>query len=764
VKHVNLIAALAVAAAACSGGSQKPGAVLHGPGALAIFDGIVAHGSGTLRPYVAVANQRGDELRLIDQTDNQVVESPGLIFPLSVPGSGRPLWIASVDLGDGALVGGVRNTHDRADALVVIAAGGQQVDLIDTWSGQPTVVASVPLGDTAVVLSMAGMPVPGVAGKGRILVGLAGAKLVVIDLERDASEGALPDAIKVPMSGGVPAPSAVLSLADATVTPNFSFDVVSIAPGATPGADYVWAASPDPLPNGVLGVAKIVVPAALGGWLAKDNVTALDAKVPTEAVAAILFDTWSFPVSDAAPVDDTTTPATHGVERIIALPAAGSCGAPPKAFQCGLLALDTVTGGLVPDPLDGGVTILPISIPAPVNGLVAVGRTADKLVPIVSGAPKGHTTGLAVVTATDGGTYLVDLLRWRIASETSPVSGKGKTRVSVATTVAGTGTPPSKSALGLWPLYGADAADISAVAADLPQRVRVTPGFTPDDDWTLTWQGALPGLETRGATLDAGAQTLSVQYVTDLAATGVGVAPGDLVDIGPIAGFCTGTTKVAVSGIAGAQVTLVPIAPAAWSNLCLKNVPAGTGVVATFRASGLILVGTKSGLTKRLSRRDTPPSAPLPADLKKVPVGEEQLDGERRFYVTDSCDADCQDTWQKKAYSLAIPLPTGPALGLAVGFVDQDCVLSPPGVTTCATSTSPDPGTAIRFTTKSGLTPSRRHPIVSGTSADSDLPSGLAILDPGGSGSGVAVYVSYTAGMVMNFSTASATGSMSVIR
>lgn len=726
MKHVNLIAALAVAAAACSGGSQKPGAVLHGPGALAIFDGIVAHGSGTLRPYVAVANQRGDELRLIDQTDDQVVESPGLIFPLSVPASGRPLWIASVDLGDGAVVGGVRNTHDRADALVVIAAGGQQVDLVDTWSGQPTVVASVPLGDTAVVLSMAGMPVPGVAGKGRILVGLAGAKLAVIDLERDTTAGALPDAIKVPT-----APNAVLSLADTTVTPNIYFDVVSIAAGAAPAAGYVWAASPDLLPGGVSGVngvAKIVIPAAqadLDAWVVTANVTALDARVPTEAVAAILLDTWPFPVSDAAPVDDTTTPATHGVERIIALPAAGSCGAPPKAFQCGLLALDTVTGGLVPDPLDGGVTILPISIPAPVNGLVAVGRTADKLVPIVSGAPKGHTTGLAVVTATDGGTYLVDLLRWRIASETSPVSGKGKTRVSVATTVAGTGTPPSKSALGLWPLYGADAADISAVAADLPQRVRVTPGFTPDDDWTLTWQGALPGLETRGATLDAGAQTLSVQYVTDLAATGVGVAPGDLVDIGPIAGFCTGTTKVAVSGIAGAQVTLVPVAPAAWSNLCLEAVPAGTGVVATFRSSGLVLVGTKSGLTKRLSRRDTPPSAPLAGE--KVPVGEEQLDGERRFYVTDSCDADCQDTWQKKAYSLTIPLPTGPALGLAVGFVDEDCVLSPPGVTTCATSTPPDPGTAIHFTTKSGLTPSRRHPIVSGTSADSDLPSASSI-------------------------------------
>ena len=757
MKHVNLIAALAVAATACSGGSEKPGAVLHGPGALAIFDGIVAHESGTIRPYVAVANQRGDELRLIDQTDNQVVESPGLIFPLSVPASGRPLWIASVDLGDGSVVDGVRNTRDRADALVVIAAGGQQVDLIDTWSGQPTVVASVPLGDTAVVLSMAGMPVPGVPGKGRILVGLAGGVLAVIDLERDSS-GTLPDAIKVPMQAGIPAPSAVLSLAYDPMTPNLYFDVVSIAPGATPGADYVWAASPDLLPGGVSGVAKIVIPAALSGWLAKDNVTALDAKGPTEAVAALQFDTWPFPVSDAAPVDDATTPATR-VERIIALPAASSCGE-AKAFRCGLLALGA--GGLVADPLDGGVTILPISIPAPVNGLLAVGRTADKLVPIVSGAPKGNTTGLAVVTATDGGTYLVDLLRWRIASETSPVSGTGKTRVSVATTVAGTGAPPSKSALGLWPLYGADAADISAVAADLPQRVRVTPGFTPDDDWTLTWQGTLPGLGTRGATLDASAQTLSVQYVTDLAATGVGVAPGDLVDIGPIAGFCTGTTKVAVSSISGAQVTLVPVAPAVWSSLCLKDVPVGTGVVATFRSSGLLLVGARSGLTRRLSRRDTPPSAPLAGE--KVPVGEEQLDGERRFYVTDTCDKDCQDTWQKKAYSLTFPFPIGPALGLAVGFVNADCVLSPPDVTTCATSTPPDPGAAIHFTTKSGLTPSRRHPIVSGTSVDSDLPSGLAILDPGGSGSGVAVFVSYTAGMVMNFSTASATGSMSVIR
>ena len=129
----------------------------------------------------------------------------------------------------------------------------------------------------------------------------------------------------------------------------------------------------------------------------------------------------------------------------------------------------------------------------------------------------------------------------------------------------------------------------------------------------------------------------------------------------------------------------------------------------------------------------------------------------RLFYVTDACAAgsECAATWTAPPLSLAFPLPSGPALGLRPGLVDG---------AGNATDVLPSRGTSLHFTTASGLIPSGRRPVVTGTALASSLPSGLALIDGGASNAGVTVYGSYTAGLVLNFSTASAPGAVAVIR
>lgn len=719
MKRISLIAAFAAAAAACSGGSEKPGALLRGPGALAVFDGIVAHGTGTIRPYLAVANERGDELRLVDTTDNEIVESPGLVFPLSVPFTGRPMLLASADLNE---------VEYRPSALLVIAAGSNVVELIDTWSGYPTVAARVQLEPEAEVLAMTAEPLPAGAG-GRVVVALSGGRLEIIELARGAGDSIVPTLRRPAL-------------------PPLTFDAASLAPSRTPGV--VYAASRDLLPGALFGVARIALPQDLTGWdpAAAGTVKALDALAPTEAVAVATFDDWIFPTPGSPPAQADTWGGS--VERVIAVPVASACGE-GKKVACGLLALDpgaawggALLGHLVPNSVAGESPYRPpIPIPAPVAGILATGRTSAELLTMTSGAGTQGTTGLAVVTATNGGIYLVDLARWAMASETSPLVGDRRARVAAAAPV-----PGASSAIGLW---GLDGSAPSALDAELSARVRVTPGFTPDETWRLTWQGVLPGLEARGATFEVsgGTRTLAVQLGTapgaDLAK--LGVADGDSVElraIGAIAAYCPAGAEVAVSGApAGSVVTLtVP------AGSCLEAVPdpSSTSVVATVRASGLVLTGATAGYAGR----------PVAA----AAFGAEfQHAGRRLFYVTDACVAGsaCASIWQVPPYDLTLkfPLPTGPAVGLLPAWLDADGKI---------VDVAPSRGTAIQFTTASGLTPSGRRPIVDGAAVASSLPSGLVLLDPGGAGTGVRVLASYTAGLIMDFWTSNGTGTMAVIR
>ena len=742
---------LSALAAACSGGDEKPGAILRGPGALAVFDGIVAHESGSIRPYLAVANERGDELRLIDTTDNEIVESPGIIFPLSVPFQGRPLWLASVDLGDGAVVGTVRNTHDLPDALVVVAGGSSVVELIDTWSGYPQPLltpAGVPvqvdlgaLAPGAEILSITGAAVPALVddgtaapGVGRILVGLSGGRLAVLDFRRDPADLTL-KAIGAPT---------------VTVLTGLGFDPVSLSQGRD--ARFVYAASRTRLPDGALGVAELKLPSVPAGpadWTRRE----LDARVPTEAVAAVSLGAW----------DPALDNFGATVPRVFALPDPSECGA--SSIPCGLLALDPSLA--VPDPAIGhllgnvvplldrvpgeGAYLLPIDFPAPAVSLLAVGRDAASALQLTSGAGTKPTTGVAVVTATDGRAYLVDLARWAMASETSPLVGAGKTGVRAA---AATVVDATASAIALWSL---DHVTLSALTADLLSSVRVTPGFTPDDEWALTWKGVLPALDGRAALLywDGSVLSLAVQVgatnpvaSANLGDASLGVVPNQTTIELSSTGSCLDGSKPVVEALLpadadrpGGRAQLTPPA-------CLVGTPAFGAPLpgaAVFRASGLVLVGSKSGYAGRpaLDAEHVVDSTVFPGRFQRL------------FYVTDPCtDATrCDASWMAPPLSLGFPFPDGPALGLIAGFVDAS---------NQPTTAEPPEGTALRLTTASGLVRSGRHPIDDGTALASSLPSGLAI-DPVVSGDPT-VWVSYTAGLVVRFSTGGATGSMSVIR
>jgi hypothetical protein len=712
VRHVLLLAALA---AGCSGGSETPGATLHGPGALAVFDGVVSGRPG-LRPYLAIGSERGDELRLLDTTNDEVVASPGMAFALSVPVTGRPMHVAAVDLGDGA----------RPDALAVVASGADVLELVDTWGGHPRVVASVNLGAAATPLSVLAAPVPGATGRARVLVALAGGQLAVIELVRDAAT----DEIHAPA-----APGAVLAL---------GFDAVSLA--RSPVSDgYVWAASRDPLPGGVLGVARIALPADLSAWTTA-SVTAFDALAPTEQVAAVGGDVW----------DHGTGAWTGPVERVLAIPDPSACG-PGAGVRCGLLAVDTVApweagrGNLVANPVVGGEEpyLLPLPFPAPVLALAALGRTGaapgDDKIGVTTAAGPTFTPGLAVATAANGVVYLVDAARWALASDSNPVAGTGRTRVSAASV-----SPAATSQLGLRPLAGGAA---SGLVEDLGARIRVTPGFTPDDDWTLAWQGAIPGLEARAAVVgeDAGTYWVAVQVgktapVEAAAIEALGLQVGDVVELDGLGAFCPSGYAGTVAGFVAAGAD--PARPGGAALLsaagCLTGIPDATGTAAavTFRSAGLLLTGRQSGVVAR-------PSDDVEATWS----------GERLFYVTDACTApsECFDNWSDGTpYSLSFPLPVGAAIGLRPGFLDL----------VGASIAGPPAGErpALSFTTRSGLAPSGRRPLSDGAPTAAELPSGLAVVDPGGNGAGVRVYASYTAGLVLSFSSADPASTVKLIR
>jgi hypothetical protein len=379
----------------------------------------------------------------------------------------------------------------------------------------------------------------------------------------------------------------------------------------------VFAASSDPLPGGIRGVAEIAVtgtPAFTG---------ALDARAPTRLVAAMQLAEAlpaSVPVTGVA-VDATAFAGQPRVDRVYAVLDESGCG-PHAGIACGLVALDPVTRSLLPDPIPASSTHVaePFLAPIPVGYALAVGASGPPASPpsaaepqyagsymrVSLGALTRQTTAVGGVASSDGLLSFVDLARWDVPSTQSIFQSVSARDVS--TRPAGTTGPQ-------W-LVLADPASASTVThghlgAEGPSTlVTLTGGFTPSDRWTVLYQGALPGLSSRAAEAGTDGTTpwLALQssgaagigQVVRLWDPTLGVRAGDIVVIDPTAlGTCK-SFEAAVdavfaptTGRPGGYVTLAHPANPTW-DACLgamvRGANPGARLLATFRAGDFVLL------------------------------------------------------------------------------------------------------------------------------------------------------------------------------
>jgi hypothetical protein len=518
-----VLAALALGSAACTNSSGTGVlAGFRGPEAVVAYTGKRPFGTGALVPLVAVAASRGDELRLINPETDLPVAAPNVAFPLAVPTLPRPVHLAATSLGDGG-----------ADALVV-ASGGSVVQLVATWldgtdpkAPDVGVVATWDLepfvGRGSQVLSLAAAPVPGgppsgdppvapaLAGRAWVLVGLSGGvdgqggKLAVLELARGtggAVELAGPPEVKV-----------------------LGFEPVALAP--SPDRFHLYVATRDPIPDAtgrqVLGVAEID---AGGGLTAAWPARGLDGRGPTAAVAAAILGERGVAGSDFGPP----------VLRVYAVLDPSGCG-PTQPINCGIATFDPPRGGLVVDPSTPGSVPpqayrSPIYVPAlPLAISVAMPPATGPqqcVAPLPSGEPgrcpsgfnddgtrqqlmvlaptsgQMWTTASMVVTAGDGNSYVLDLGRFYPTNDEFEFQSETQTNTSVSG--ANSIGPPSGPFLGLWFPIGTGPApepdaDLLTLPKDLPKAFQVWPGYTPGENWALSWQGILPGLGQVAATI-----------------------------------------------------------------------------------------------------------------------------------------------------------------------------------------------------------------------------------------------------------------------
>ncbi|HSN16545.1 MAG TPA: hypothetical protein VLT61_18065, partial [Anaeromyxobacteraceae bacterium] len=99
------------------------------------------------------------------------------------------------------------------------------------------------------------------------------------------------------------------------------------------------------------------------------------------------------------------------------------------------------------------------------------------------------------------------------------------------------------------------------------------------------------------------------------------------------------------------------------------------------------------------------------------------------------------------------------ALALAAGFVKVAA-----GGVQSVTADLPARGTALRFTTRSGIAGAARRPLDGGTALASTLPMGLVLSDSGAAGLPVGVHASYTGGEIMSFATDQTPDKMTIVR
>ena len=549
-----LLAAAALLAAACSTGPTTVGLRLSEPSAIVAYRGV-ASGSGDVRPLLAVASRRSDDLRLIDPNGDLPIFGPGVIFPLSIPTAPRPLLLASASLNDGG-----------ADVLVAVSAGSTSLQVIKTWTDTGRVEFPVPLdtlGPDAEILCVLGIPAvlavdatptaPAIKGvNARVLVAATGGQLVVVEFTREV------DAKGAPVVNGAVVPGIP------QVKP-ITFDAIDMAlvslPSDAPASTSrtVFLASRDAV--GTVGGAPDGAPVFGVGELdgASDLnlpfvIAPLDARAPTVAVAAGRVDERKVDTTvPCSPYTFTGAASAPLPVRVYAALDESGCG-PGQRINCGIVTLDPITGQLAddlgaraasaptsPDAANPGGVIVPgqtYRAPMPVVGVplhIAIGfapaagslrhttsqivpstcatlASASSATPLVSLQPSAgpiDTSAVAMVTSSDGHVYWYDLGRAAPVNDANALVGGTRASVTSASTsplTAGT------LALGLW----SDASDVDNSAirtvdpSILPGAIETWPGFTEGATWRLVWQGPLPSLQNRaGVIATIGGQTFA---------------------------------------------------------------------------------------------------------------------------------------------------------------------------------------------------------------------------------------------------------------
>lgn len=816
---------LAAMAAACSSQPVAAPSSFRGPRAVSPFVGWTTARPGTPWPYLAVANTRGDELRIIDPATEQVLRSPGYAFPLSVPTLPSPLRLAAASLSDG-----------QPDVLVV-AGVGTEVQLVGTWldgfdrtdpanpvldpkRAGPYLVASYDLsaeaGPGAEILSVLGAPVPGqpagtppvappTAGRARILVGVSGGlagRLVVLEFRRG--------------------PGGSVELAGPPAVKPLGFDPLSLA--LSPDNLHVYCATTDLITESaggrqLFGVAEVGTSTDLSApW----PVRGLDARgAGTTLVAAAMVGERL-----AADSEAFAAPAL----RVYASLDLASCGH-RRSIECGIATFDPAAGGLAPDPAPPGQAVQPQSYRTPlfvpavplalavalppatgpevcfpdcldVSVLGGVRRPSQPLMRLAPASGQRWTTAIAAVPAVDGRVYLLDLGRYSAPDNYSILNPTGASNLRVTQVL--TGVPPpvptsSYAEVGLFLEHPPDGSPeyLTADAAKMKLAIMLTPGFTRSEQWSLTWQGGLPGLVgavprtpstwSAGAGLECilgrlgdGSLYLAMQrplgtswvMTADVTSPELAVHAADRFPAGDIAEFKAASDppgceppqgqiahEGTVAGILPRDPASMPggalhLAGSGADLPCLSAAlaaqPPGAVLIGEcyVRSSGLVLVGGLSGYAGR-------PEFATRYDFKWTE--ESLLAGEdlvlarkaRRFYYAGEspCKKDNLPAPCAGYPEFTDPLAAGQVIGLKPGVACPDPAKSGSWLDCQGDPASPLPrGGAVLFGTADGIATMFRAPDV--VSLGLDAVALDKSLLPGLAAEGTAIYVSYEGNLV----------------
>jgi hypothetical protein len=480
-----VVAGLAAAAAAgCGSKSATPqGASFRLPSAIAVFHGRTTADPNDIGVYLAVANEGRNDLTLVNATNDSILLGSVLLRPLAIPFPDRPALLASASLGD-----------SKADLLVGVSAGSSVLQLVQTWEPTNTVDGNVAGGQAVdlgadVLRIIALPPEPAQPPKtARLAVALAGEKLAIVRYRRAADD----EKVERDTAFGT----------NGVIVHGLGFEPADLAVAPDDG-QHLYAATLDPIgPSAVHGVAQVDVLNEAEPW----PVRGLDARAPTRLVAAAVLQERrnDLPVAGDPGAIDTGPGAFTGqpvVTRVYAVLDEAGCGA-DRRIDCGVVSLDpSKTPGPGDDnipedwagwmPYRAPIAVRSRPLALAVSGPPAVAPTdwtfGTAFMRLVLGTTATvATTAVGAVAEENGAIDFLDLGRFKTASTT------------LAPIQAFTSVVAPKEGNRLWiedPDTGAGATSTEAAAS----LIQITPGYSQDDAWSVSFQAALPGLQNRAA-------------------------------------------------------------------------------------------------------------------------------------------------------------------------------------------------------------------------------------------------------------------------